>query len=73
MSWNSPLTLTPLAALIWRLVDPTVVTHLAGLNILYTILVFLLLPMVVVVASYGALLTFPLHTRDRQDSPAGSG
>jgi len=58
-----------LTALIWRLVDPTVVTHLAGLNLLYPILLFLLLPMVVVVAFYGALLTFPLHKQDRQARP----
>lgn len=56
-----------LGALIWRLVDPTVVTHLAGLNLLYMVLVLLLLPMIVVVASYGAILTFPLHTRDRHE------
>jgi predicted heme/steroid binding protein/uncharacterized membrane protein len=56
-----------LAALIWRLVDPTVVTCLAGPNLLYLVLILLLLPMIVVVASYGAILTFPLHTRDRQE------
>jgi len=58
-----------LAALIWRLLDPTVVTRMAGVNILYLVLVFLLLPMVVVVAFHGALLTFPLHARDTQEPP----
>ncbi len=56
-----------LAALIWRFVDPTVVAHLTGLNLLYLLLVLLLLPMIVVVASYGAILTFPLHTRDGEE------
>lgn len=54
-----------LAALIWRLLDPTVATHVTGPNVLYLILILLLLPMVVVVASYGAILTFPLHKRDK--------
>lgn len=54
-----------LAALIWRVIDPMVLTHLTGLNVLYLILILLLLPMIVVVASYGAILTFPLHKRDR--------
>jgi len=58
-----------LAALIWRLADPTVVIHLAGLNLLYLVLVLLLLPMIVVVASYGAILTFPLHKGDGQEPP----
>jgi predicted heme/steroid binding protein/uncharacterized membrane protein len=52
-----------LAALIWRLLDPAVISP-TGRSVIYLILVFLLLPMVVVVASYGALLTFPLSKRD---------
>jgi hypothetical protein len=58
-----------LAALIWRILDPAVATRTAGLNVFYLVLILLLLPMVVVVASYGALLTFPLHTRERQEHP----
>jgi len=58
-----------LAALIWRLVDPTVATRLTGPNLLYLVLVVLLLPMVVVVATYGAILTFPLHTPDEREPP----
>jgi hypothetical protein len=58
-----------LAALVWRLIDPAVAIHFTRPNILYLVLVLLLLPMVVVVASYGALLTFPLHKSDRQEPP----
>ncbi|MGD0724535.1 MAG: DUF2231 domain-containing protein [Spirochaetia bacterium] len=58
-----------LSALIWRVRDPTVVTHLAGLNVLYLVLILLLLPMIVVVASYGAILTFPLHKSDKKQPP----
>ncbi len=47
-------------ALAWRLRDPGVVTGGAGPSIPWLILVFLLLPMVVVVAWFGATLTFPL-------------
>jgi predicted heme/steroid binding protein/uncharacterized membrane protein len=54
-----------LAALIWRILDPRVLTHLTGPNILYMVLILLLLPMVVVVASYGAILTFPLHKGEK--------
>ncbi len=54
-----------LGALIWRLLDSTVVTHVTGLNLLYVIMILLLLPMIVVVASYGAILTFPLHKGEK--------
>ena len=51
-----------LAAFLWRLLDPHVVTRpVAGISVLYLVLVFLLLPMVLVVAWFGATLTFPLR------------
>ena len=31
--------------------------------------ILLLLPMIVVVASYGAILTFPLHKSDKKQPP----
>lgn len=57
---SSAMSLDGLAALVWRLSDPAVVTGRAGASIPWLILEFLLLPMVVLVAWYGASLTFPL-------------
>jgi len=48
------------SVLIWRLLDPQVVLRHAGPSVPYLILDFLLLPMVIVVAWFGATLTFPL-------------
>jgi predicted heme/steroid binding protein/uncharacterized membrane protein len=60
-----------LAAFVWRLRDPHVVTRLAGPGVAYLILDLLLLPMVVVVAWFGATLTFPLaRTRTPRDHRA---
>jgi predicted heme/steroid binding protein/uncharacterized membrane protein len=59
------LFLDGLAAFIWRLMDPTIFHHLMGVNVVYPILVFLLLPMIALIGWYGALLTFPLHSRSR--------
>lgn len=50
-----------LAAFLWRLIDPAVIVPPRAPPALYLILVFLLLPMVVVVAWFGATLTFPLR------------
>jgi hypothetical protein len=58
-----------LTALIWRLADPSVVAQVSGVNVLYLVLVFLLLPMVVVVAWYGATLTFPLQQKKKENPP----
>lgn len=53
-----------IVVLAWRLADPRVIMRPGG--ILYLALDFLLLPMVVVVAWFGATLTFPLaRTRRR--------
>ncbi len=54
-----------LAAFVWRLRDPSVLRGPATGGFLYLGLVFLLLPMVVVVAWYGTTLTFPLRTKKR--------
>jgi len=51
-------------AFIWRLSVPDILSRLAGVNILYVVLVFLLVPMISVVGWYGATLTFPLHKKD---------
>jgi predicted heme/steroid binding protein/uncharacterized membrane protein len=53
-----------LAAFLWRLLDPQVAHHGDAPAVLYLLLLFLLLPMIVVVAWYGATLTFPLR-RDK--------
>lgn len=61
-----------LAALIWRLADPAVLTRITGVNVMYLILILLLLPMVVVVASYGAILTFPMQRTHREAAASRS-
>jgi len=58
------------AAFIWRLADPSVITHPGDPSVPWLLLVFLLLPMVVVVAWYGATLTFPLR-REKNAERAG--
>lgn len=60
ISVSSSMTLIGIGLFIWRLLDPTVLVHLAGINILYFVLLLALLPMVAVVGWYGATLTFPL-------------
>lgn len=50
-----------LTAFLWRALDPQVARHAAGINVFYLVLVFMALPMVVVVAWFGATLTFPLR------------
>jgi predicted heme/steroid binding protein/uncharacterized membrane protein len=57
------------AAFLWRLADPGVAGSLRGGNILYAVLVFILLPMVVIVAWFGATLTFPLPREKRTSHP----
>ena len=47
-------------AFIWRLVDPAVLSQLQGANVLYLVLILLVVVVVSVVASYGAILTFPV-------------
>ena len=59
------------AAFIWRLLDPGIVLRSPGPGVIYLLLVFLLLPMVLVVAWYGATLTFPLHSDKRETPPGG--
>lgn len=55
-----------LAALVWRLVDPGIIADHGGIAYLYYTLVFLLLPMVLIVAWNGAMLTFPLRAEHRR-------
>jgi predicted heme/steroid binding protein/uncharacterized membrane protein len=50
---------------IWRLLDPGILGHLTGVALLYPIFMFALLPVIALIGWYGALLTFPLHTRHR--------
>ncbi len=54
-----------LAAFAWHLLDPPVLSGPSPLAVLYLARVFLLLPMVVVVAWYGTTLTFPLRKEKR--------
>lgn len=53
-----------LVAFIWRIVDPTVLTNLSGVHVIYLILLLLLAPIVGVVGWYGATLTFPLEKKN---------
>lgn len=62
---SSVMFLFGLSAFIWRLKDPLVLHHLEGMNIVYLILVLSLAPLVTIVGTYGALLTFPLEKRKR--------
>ena len=50
---------------IWRLTVPGILDALAGANIVYAVIMFALLPVIALIGWYGALLTFPLHTRHR--------
>ena len=59
------LFLVGLAAFIWRMVDPGVLDHLSGINILYLVLVFSLAPIVGIIGTYGAMLTFPVEPRKK--------
>jgi len=59
-----------LTALLWRLRDPGVLVGKAGASIPWLVLDFLLLPMVVLVAWYGASLTFPLARAKRSGARA---
>jgi len=57
-----------LAAFLWRLLDPSIVSGRAGMSIVYFALIFLLLPMILVVAWHGAMLTFPLRAEHRRSA-----
>ncbi len=58
--------LVGLTAFIWRLADPSIASGRTGASILYFILIFLLLPMILVIAWHGAMLTFPLRAEHRK-------
>ena len=55
-----------LTAFVWRLADPSIVIGRGPISILYFALIFLLLPMILVVAWHGAMLTFPLRAEHRK-------
>ena len=59
-----------LGAFLWRILDPQVARSPAGVNALYLVMVFLLLPLVLVVAWFGATLTFPLRREAAGAAPA---
>lgn len=50
-----------LAAFIWRWLQPEIMDHLGGVNLLYLALIVLLFPLVTSIGWYGAQITFPLH------------
>jgi predicted heme/steroid binding protein/uncharacterized membrane protein len=52
------------AALIWRLVDPEVLSRRGSLALLYLGLLLTLVPLVTLVGWYGATITFPLHEEE---------
>jgi hypothetical protein len=49
------------AAFIWRWLRPEIMENLAGVNIIYLGLTFLLLPLVSSIGWYGGRITFPIH------------
>jgi uncharacterized membrane protein len=58
----SPIMLAcALAAFIWRWLHPEVMDNLAGVNIIYLVLIFILFPLVVSIGWFGAQITFPIH------------
>jgi predicted heme/steroid binding protein/uncharacterized membrane protein len=54
-----------LIAFVWRLVDPQVLYNLHGINILYPVLIFMLAPLVGILGTYGAMLTFPIEKKKK--------
>ena len=50
-----------LAAFVWRLKDPGVLTDPKGVNLLYLALVLALAPLVTITSYFGGLLTYPLE------------
>jgi uncharacterized membrane protein len=67
LSWL--LLAVAVAALVWRLVNPAVLEDLAGVNIIYLLLVLSLTPLVTVISFFGGMLTFPLEedAEERQE------
>lgn len=66
---TSSLTFTVgLIVFIWRLADPTVLTNLRGVHVIWFILLLLLIPLVTTVGTQGALLTFPVSERPEKRS-----
>ncbi len=49
------------AALVWRVTVPDVLTRLRGAGFIYLLLIFSLCPMVLLIGWYGATLTFPIQ------------
>jgi uncharacterized membrane protein len=49
------------AAFIWRWLNPRVLDHLAGVNLIYLLLVLALTPLVTANGYFGGMLTFPLE------------
>ena len=49
------------AAFVWRLLNPTVLRDLHGLNFVYLLLVLAVTPLVTVISYFGGMLTFPLE------------
>ncbi len=50
-----------LAALTWRAMAPDVLTRFSAVSVIYSLLVFSLCPMVLVIGWHGANLTFPIE------------
>ncbi len=61
------------AAFVWRLLDPTVLRDLQGLNFVYLLLVLAVTPLVTVISYFGGMLTFPLELGNSSDGAAVPG
>ncbi len=48
----------------WRMYVPEILRPIAGLNLVYLVLVFSLVPLVTVIGWFGATLTFPLEKKE---------
>ena len=50
---------------VWNLVNPDILDHLQGLNLIYLALILALAPLVVAAGFFGGMLTFPLEEETR--------
>jgi predicted heme/steroid binding protein/uncharacterized membrane protein len=55
------LFVTALIAFVWRFKSPLLLEQVTGLDYLYLFLLFLLIPLVLTIGWFGAMMTFPLH------------
>jgi uncharacterized membrane protein len=62
---SSALLAVAAGAFLWRWLNPQVLHNLAGLNLIYLLLVVLVTPLVTATSYFGGMLTFPLEAEVR--------